>query len=74
MQICAYAVREGVWNSGGIAPLILGLGTGWSEFSALRCRRFTPVAYVTGFLMWCSLGLDALEEEKRSSFASARSL
>jgi hypothetical protein len=74
MQICAYAVREGVWNSGGMAPLILGLGTGWSEFSALQCRPFTPVTYITGFLMCYTLVLDALEKEKRSSVASERFL
>jgi hypothetical protein len=63
MQICAYAVREGVWNSGGITPLILGLGIGWSEFSALRCRPFTHVTYITGFLMYCTFGLDSLEKK-----------
>jgi len=74
MQICTCAVREGVWNSGCIAPRIFGLETGWSEFSALRCRHFTPVTYITGFLMCCTLGLDALEKDKRSSVASARFL
>jgi len=63
-QICAYAVREGVRNSVGMVPPILGLGSGWSEFSALRCRPFTPVTYITGFLMYCTFGLDALEKEK----------
>ena len=74
MQICACAVCEDVWNSGGSAPLILGLGTGWSECSALRCGPFTLVTYITEFLMCCTVGVDALEKEKKSSVATARFL
>lgn len=42
MQISAYAVREGVWNSGGIAPLILDLGTGWVSFQLYGADLLRP--------------------------------
>jgi hypothetical protein len=64
-----YATHEGIWGSGGIAPLILTLSLGRGEWSVSRPGRFTPVGRVPASHLirgWVGprVGLNFSAEEK----------
>jgi hypothetical protein len=67
--ISLYASHEGTWRSGGLASLILNIGTRWDEWLASRLGRFTVEERCPGTRAWVGpKSLSGRTTERRTTF------